>query len=75
MHTRRRRHSGRRRTSLAAAAPHVLIVDEDPHAAEQASDALSQIGYAAMVPTTAAAALRCLSVRSYDCILLDLGRG
>lgn len=51
----------------------MLIVDEDPHDSERASEILSQIGYGVLVAATAAAALRYLSVRSYDCILVDLG--
>ena len=53
--------------------PHVLVVDDDRQAAEDARSVLTQLGYDVLVATSASDALRYLSVRAYDCILVDVG--
>jgi signal transduction histidine kinase len=52
----------------------VLIVDEDAQAAERAFASLSQLGYEVLVSSSAREALNFLARRSYDCILVDIGR-
>jgi signal transduction histidine kinase len=70
---RRRRARARRRASRSAAAPRVLVVDDEPPDGDEASNILSQLGYDVLIATSAARALRYLAVRSYDCILVNLG--
>jgi DNA-binding response OmpR family regulator len=69
----RRRGTGKQRAGLTTF-PRVLIVGEDRPAAEEALGVLSQQGYESLLATSARKALRCLAVRSYDCILVDLDR-
>jgi signal transduction histidine kinase len=74
VHTQQRLRTGKSRATLGGAAPHVLVVDHDPRAAEEAFRILSQLGYAVLVAMSAGEALRCLARRSYTCVVVDVGR-
>ena len=73
MYAQRRRGTGKQRAGLTTL-PRILIVDGDRPAAEEALGVLSQQGYESLLATSARKALRCLAVRSYNCILVDLDR-
>ena len=50
----------------------VLVIDDDPHVSEMLQDFLAELGYVADVATTGDEALRRVSVKRPDAVILDM---